>query len=60
MSAPDVTIPRDRFEAIVRQALALREQLDALSLLMQSELKAAAPADPREAKRPQTFGSRTA
>jgi hypothetical protein len=56
MSAPDVVIPRARFEAMARQTLALREQIDALSLLIQSEI--AAPAtDPRQdtTKRPSTF-----
>lgn len=58
----DITIPRDRFEAMVRQTLAMREQLDSLSLLMQSELRMAAPTDPREKKNdsPSTFGRRSA
>jgi hypothetical protein len=55
MSAPDVVIPRARFEAMARQTLALREQLDALSLLIQSEITAPAAVDPRQTKRPSTF-----
>lgn len=56
-----VTIPRARFEAIARQTIALREQVDALTLLMQSELVGDA-VDPRTEKdaAPNTFGRRTA
>lgn len=57
-----ITIPRDRFEAMVRQCLAMREQLDSLSLLMQAELRTASPTDPRTPKQepPATFGRRSA
>lgn len=59
MAGDTVTIPRARFEAMVRQTLAMREQLDALSLMLQSEMT---PVDPREktATPPATFGRRSA
>ena len=62
MADATITIPRDRFEAMARQTMAMREQLDALSLLFQSELRAAATADPRTSKDtpPSTFGRRSA
>jgi len=60
----DIAIPRERLEAIASQVLAMREQLDSLSRLVQYELKAAAaPAvDPRtkESPSPPTFGRRSA
>ena len=48
MADATITIPRDRFEAMARQTMAMREQLDALSLLFQSELRAAATAGPSQ------------
>lgn len=60
MSEPTITIPRARFEAVARQCLALREQVDSLSLLIQSEFTGQPVTDPRIAKngrRPNTFNT---
>lgn len=60
MPDPNVTMPRARFEAVARQCLALRDQVDALMALVQSELTTE-PIDPREkAKNASVFNRRSA